>query len=98
MYKEVGDLKFYLSKTEGFMNNRMWKSWSKTTIDDRQWLVREDKKVLVCIEPGHLMKAFGVGNLSQKVHFDDLYVLRNIYVIPEYRREGIFTQVMTGIS
>lgn len=79
------------------MNNRMWKSWSKTTIDDRGWLIREDKKVLVCVEPGHLMKAFGIGNMSQKVRFDDLYVLRNIYVLPEYRREGIFTQVMEDI-
>lgn len=63
-------------------------------INGEMWKINRDKTVIIYISSFRLYRAWGKGNIASPIDDHTCYVLRNIYVRPEARRQGVFTDHM----
>jgi len=75
----------------------MFKNYSRFMFDGEEWIANKDKTLLACIMRPPIFRAWGVGNMASMVSFDDILLLRNVYVLPEARGKGVFREFMDDL-
>lgn len=66
--------------------------------DSNDWLINSDKTVLLRIGTASIMKSWGMGLIAEEANFQDILLLQNIYVKPEYRGQGLFKKYIEELD